>query len=279
MIIHSSLKVDITYYYMQWFINRLKSGFFDIPSEKQGKILRYDFRINPIEKIYLHTKNPINIIKHYNDLKFFNYNYEIITHLAMYDKFYEPKICSKQKIFDQIRECKNLIGKENNSLCYGPIFKTFNNDINWHVSQFRFLCMILNTSVSTVYYDFSIKNSICKNSNTYGATEFTKEEQEEIIKAFQEIANSYNLELKPIMAIETLTHNEIDIGEINTCLAACKYCKYITNTKTPIIKNKKHSPASSLLIGNVSIDDKIIEVNLSENNKNKDKSSSLFDFM
>ena len=102
MIIHASLKTDISYFYMTWFCNRLKEGFFDIPSNIPGEILRYKFKDNPIEKIYLHTKNPYKIIKNFNDLKSFKQYYEIVTHISMYDKFYEQKISDKYKIFEYV---------------------------------------------------------------------------------------------------------------------------------------------------------------------------------
>ena len=157
MIIHASLKTDITYFYMTWFCNRLKDGFFDIRINDTNTINRYKFSDNPIEKIYLHTKNPYKIIKNYNILKNYKYNYEVVTHLTMYDKFYETKISDKHKIFDYIRQIKSLIGKDNNSLCYGPIFKTITNDMNWHIAQFRFLCKILHKYISTNFVPVSVQ--------------------------------------------------------------------------------------------------------------------------
>lgn len=263
MIIHASLKTDITYFYMKWFIERLKEGYVDIPSDKPGKIKRYDFQTNPIEKIYLHTKNPYKIIKDYKDLKVFDHQYEVVTHLTMYDKFYEPKIAEKNKIFDYIRKTALLVGKDNNSLCYGPIFKTISNDASWHINQFKFLCLILNKSISTIYYDFSI-NGLCKTVDSFNASEFTLSEQEYIIEEFKKIADQYNLVLKRSPAIETLNYDEIDIGEPNTCPAGCKHCKYITNSKSATIKSGMHSDSSSLLIGKINAKDKIINIKIEE---------------
>jgi hypothetical protein len=284
MIIHASLKTDISYFYTTWLCNRLKEGFFDIQSNIPGEILRYRFKDNPIEKIYLHTKNPYKIIKNFSDLKSFKQYYEIVTHISMYDKFYEQKISDKYKIFEYVRECKKLVGKENNSICYGPIFKTIINDLYWHINQFKFLCNILHNSISTIYYDFSISN-LCKESIYFNATEFSKQEQKEIINQFKLIAQQYNILLKEIPNERKFKHNEIDIGEINTCPATCKYCKYITNSKTAIIKNSMHNSNSSLLIGTINTNDKIKNVILTEKEEEtpiiepKCNQYSLFDFV
>lgn len=285
MIIHASLQTDIATFYMNWFIRRLEDGFFDIRSNKPGIVNRYKFSDNPVEKIYLHTKNPYKIIKNYSSLKKFKYPLEVVTHITMYDKFYETKVTDKNKIFNYIRDMKKLIGRENNNLCYGPIFKTIINDDKWHVNQFKFLCKILYKEVSVIYYDFSI-NNLCKNSIYFNADEFNDPEKENILSSFREIAKKYNIELRELPSIENFRFDEIDIGEKDSCPAICKHCKYISNSKTAILKSNMHSPESSLLIGRINSSEKIVNVILKEEIKPKITSKtetstqfSLFDFV
>lgn len=286
MIIHASLKTDVSYFYTQWLINRLKEGYFDIPATKPGEINRYDLKNNNIEKIYLHTRNPIKIIKNSQSFKILKYEYEVVTHISLYDKFYEPKIIDKYKIFDYVRKCETLFGKKNNSLCYGPIFKTINNDLEWHIAQFRFLCKILSKSIGTIYYNFNF-NTICKNSTYFSAEELTQEEKKYLIIEFKKITDKYGLNLKKMQTEEEFKYDEIDIGEKDACPATCKHCPYISNGKTSIIKSNMHNPDSSLLIGNPNRSENITkidfksqkeEVNKLENTQ-EIKQFSLFDIM
>lgn len=286
MIIHASLKTDISFFYTNWLIERLKEGIIDIPSITPGEFFRYDFKINPVEKVILHTRNPYKIIKNYNSFKNLSYNYEVITHISMYDKFYEPKINDKYKIFEYICQMGKTIGRQNNAICYGPVFKTINNDIKWHITQFKYLCRILYKAVSTVYYDFGINNT-CKNSPYFNAEEFSDESQRTLISEFEKIATKYNLKLEKMKKVEELGYDEIDIGEKDSCPAICKHCKYITNSKTAIVKSGMNNPKSTTLIGMPNALDKIKKVNLNEDNKQikkteetlTNKQISLFDML
>lgn len=274
MIIHASLKTDISYFYTQWLVNRLKEKYIDIPSKKPGEINRYDLKENKVEKIYLHTRNPIKIIKNSKILKSLEYNYEVVTHISLYDKFYDSKIVEKYKIFEYVRKCETIFDKKNNSLCYGPIFKTLNNDLNWHISQFKFLCKILSKSVNTFYYDFNF-NSKCKNSTLFSAEELTNEEKKYLIIELKKITDKYGVNLKKMPTEDEFIYNEIDIGENDTCPAVCKYCPYTNNGRTAYIKNSMHNPESTLLIGNINNSEKIIKVKFEKPKEPEIKTESI----
>ena len=97
MILHASLKTDIAQFYSSWILNRLKAGYIDI---ENGKFIdRYYFKKNNLEKIYFWSKDPQPLIKRISELISCEYDFEIITEMSFYDKCYEPKIKSKQKIF------------------------------------------------------------------------------------------------------------------------------------------------------------------------------------
>jgi hypothetical protein len=277
MIIHASLKTDIAQFYSDWIIKRLKEGFIDIPSEKQ--INRYDFAKNKLSKIYFWSKDPQSLFKHNIALKELKYDYEIITELSLYDKCYEPKIKSKQRIMEDIRKNSKFLGKDKVSFCYGPIFTTFNCPIEWHVFQFKFLCEQLHEYVNNVYISYEISNT-CLNAKNYNIKKITQNDKQYLFKKFKEIADSFNLNLLVKPETTELTEEEIDIGEINTCPAACIYCVGINNKKTIKLKNEKHKPYSSLLIGDLDYDAKIKNIELISKSKQKlnTNQDSLFDF-
>ena len=277
MIIHASLKTDIAQFYSDWIFTRLKEGFIDIPDEKN--INRYNFDKNNLSKIYFWSKDPQPLLKRIKELLAIKYDFEIVTEISLYDKCYEPKIKSKQRIMEDIRKFSNLIGKDRISLCYGPIFTTYNCSEEWHLFQFEFLCKQLHNAINKIYISYEISPN-CLNAVNYNIKKISSNQQDVLFEKFKNIAQTYNLELLKKPELTSLANDELDIGEMNTCPAACVYCVGMNNKRTIKIKHEKHCSYSSLLIGKLDYDAKIKDIILVKKEKNKIENSieSLFDF-
>lgn len=273
MIIYSSLQTDIPAFYMDWLIERLKSGYVDIKQMKGNGVDRYNFKTNKIDKIHLYTRDPYQLLKKLPEFKQLGYSFDTTVFLTFYDKYYEPKIKEKNTIFNYIRKLSNLEGKKNVSLGYGPVFYTNNNDENWHLHQFSFLCKILKTSVSNVCIDFNI-NNYCQESEQYNATMLSPSQQKEILAKFEEIAKENGLTISTKKTTLNLEENELDIGLPNTCMSACKYCKYINNEKAIPTMYSLHNMHSSTLIGTINDTYKISNIKIQEERKEEIKKES-----
>lgn len=274
MILHASLKTDIAQFYSSWILNRLKAGYIDI---ENGKFIdRYYFKKNNLEKIYFWSKDPQPLIKRISELISCEYDFEIITEMSFYDKCYEPKIKSKQRILNDIRKVSKIIGKDKISFCYGPVFTTFNCSDEWHFAQFKFLCEQLKDYINKIYITFEISEN-CLHAKNYNITKISRIKQIDFINEFKKIAQDNGLEFHLKPESTNLKKDEIDIGQMNACPACCMYCIGLTNKRTVKIKNEKHNSSSSLLIGNIDYDAKIKEIDLSET-KTKENNEFIFDF-
>lgn len=278
MIIHASTRTDIAYYYADWLINRLKEGSFYLPSDKPNIMIQYDLKENPVEKLFLHTKNPYKLITKHKILEAQFLPLEIITYFTMYDKFYEPQVKERNKIMDYVRKISEIYGEDRVSIGYDHVFRTIINDAEWHISQFEFLCRILHNYVSSVYVDFSI-NGLCIKSESFLGEAFSKEEELKIRSAFKEITDRYGLKLKDKPSINTFGPDEIDIGEKDACPAMCRHCGYITNSRTAVLKKGMHNPESKILIGSIPESTRVRKAVLPEKEEEHEfPQVSLFDF-
>ncbi len=256
MILHASIKTDIMYHYNKWFLNVLEKGIIDIQSNPK-EIIRYNLKELGVEEVWIHTKNPIRFNSNYKKIKKLNYKFKVITYVTLYDKYFEPKVAPKNKIFDYIKKTAQNVGKENNAIGYGPLFKTSIYTKEMHLSRFEFLCKELKDNISEVYIDFNV-GKYCLDSIIYKVEQFTVEEQTELFIGLKEIAEKYNLKLKHKLNPEEL-EDGIDIGETDACPFMCIHCPYITNKKTSLIKSMTNNPDSTLLFGKIPYECKIID--------------------
>ncbi len=264
MIIHASLQTDIANFYSDWILNRLKEGYLDIPEVKN--IQRYDFKENELEKIYFWTKNPEKLIQKHIQLKKCGYDFELITQMTFYDKCYEPNIKSKDKAIENIRKASRLFGKNKVSLCYGPIFKTYNCPLSWHLCQIKFLLEELEGYIDKLYIFYEVSEN-CKNAINYNIQTLSELEQIEFEKNVEALTFDFDVDLLKKPSPQNLPPDTIDIGEKNTCPSSCMYCIGSSNKKSAKLKYSKHFPSSSLLIGNIPYDAKIKMIELPKRKK------------
>ena len=252
MILYASQKTDIPYYYMNWFIHRIEEGFFDTRGDKQSEYIRHELK--NIEKIMFFTKDPSKFISISDVNRKIHTDYELITSIAMYDKFYDSRVSPKNKIFEAIKKARYIVGAKN-GFCYGPIFASPVHDIDFHINQFAFLCRTLKKYVSHIYVSFYDGPDVDK----YGIVikNFCEDERQLILDGFKKVAIEqeveFNLKPEPNKDIDS-----IDIGEENSCPSGCTYC--ICNRQSNTAKSKYliHNPESSLLFGTLSYDANII---------------------
>ena len=269
MILYTSLQTDIPAFYLDWFIERIKSKYVDIPTLKHNTVERYDFEINKIDYVHFFTRDPSLLVKQMDEIKSLQLPFDVTVFMTFLDKYYEPKIKDKDIILNYIRKLSKQIGKKHTILGYGPIFKTSNNSLDWHINQFKFLCKILKKDISSVCIDFEI-NNYCQESKELNAIKLIDEEQKDMIKKLTKIAEEFKLNLTIKKKVEELEDNELDLGIPNSCLFSCKYCKYVTNMQTLKTINSLHNKYSSLLIGSINDSYKIINVN-KKNKKNNNE--------
>lgn len=287
MILNISGRTDIVAFYTPWLLNRMKEGFVDVrnPFYKK-KVSRIYFK--DVDLIVFCTKNPLPILPFLKEIKM-----PIIFQVTLtsYKEDVEPNVPDKKKIINAVKEISAIVGMENMYVRYDPILINKKYTIEYHIEAFKKLCSLLEGSVEHIIISLiDFYKNVEKNKSILNLQEITIENMENIGKNFSKIASQFGISVQSCFEKDTMIQygiqnvpcvskecaykltgkkyskwkardcgcvNMVDIGEYNTCSHLCKYC-YANYEEKKVKENiLKHDVNSSLLIGNLEIDDEI----------------------
>ena len=292
MILNVSGRTDIVAFYSKWFMNRYREGFVDVRNPFNPKMVSRIY-FEDVDAIMFCTKNPIPILKYLKEI-----DKPIIFHVTLtsYHKDIEPNVPIKDKIIEAIKELSNIVGIDNLSVRYDPLFISDKYNIEYHKKAFDRLCLLLDGYVKKIIISFidDYKN-VRKNEKKLNYRKFTENDYQEIGLSFSESARKHGMTVQTCFEDRNLSEygfnvgecmshelayiltgrkypnwkarkeqkcncvQMVDIGVYNTCNHLCKYC-YANYDEEQVSSNiLKHDENSSLLIGHIN-DDDIIKV-------------------
>ena len=292
MILNVSSRTDIVAFYSDWFMNRYNEGFVDVRNPFNPSLVsRISF--SDVDLIFFCTKNPMPIIDRLSEIKT-----PILFHVTVtpYKDDIEVNVPDKKDIILSIKKLSSIIGKENLTIRYDPVFISDKYNLDYHIKAFERLCSLLDGYTNKILISFldEYKN-VRKNRNILKYKELTIEDYKIIGESFSKSARLHNMEVFTcfedhnlieygFIKGECLSHElayqitgkkyknwtarkgkkcncveMVDIGCYNTCKHLCKYC-YANYDEDMVNKNiMMHDKNSSLLIGNIKNDDIIKE--------------------
>lgn len=288
MILNVSGRTDIVAFYSKWFMNRYKEGFLDVRNPFNPKLIS---RINfeDVDAIVFCTKNPIPILEF---LKEIDKPILFQVTLTPYKKDIEPNVPPKGIIIKAIKKLSSIVGIDNLSIRYDPIFISEKYNIEYHKYCFDKMCELLNGYVKTIIVSFidDYKN-VKKNSKTLNIKKLDENDYKQIGISFSESAKKYGMTVQTCFEDKNLIEygfikqdcvshelafkktgkiyktwtarkdkkckcvEMVDIGVYNSCKHFCKYCYANFDEKKVEINFKNHDINSSLLIGNLEKND------------------------
>lgn len=293
MILNVSGRTDVVAFYMEWFMKRYKEGYVDVRNPFYPKMVsRIVFK--NVDAILFCTKNPMPLLPYLEEIKI---PYLVHVTLTAYQKDIEPNVPRKRDIIEAIKKISDVIGRDNVYIRYDPIFLSDKYNLNYHIKSFETICSMLDGYVKHIIVSFidDYKN-VRKNQGVLKMKAFTPTDFETIGTSFSKIAKQHGMTVQTCSEENNLTnydfikddclsptkafkltgktnfkrwqgrHNKfchcvemVDIGVYNTCSHHCKYC-YANYDERAVESNKlKHNPSSSLLLGEISLEDEIKE--------------------
>ncbi|MBU8902522.1 MAG: DUF1848 domain-containing protein [Victivallales bacterium] len=296
MIISASRRTDIPAFYSEWFMDKIRAGHVLCRNPMNRKqVSKVNLSPDVVDCIVFWTKNPHNILKYLDELKDYNYYFQIT--ISSYDKSIEPNVPLKSEILKTVKKLSNLIGFEKIIWRYDPIFYTKKFNLSYHVENFEKLAQALNGYTEKCVISFvDTYRKYERNMRNIDYFILNNEEVFEVSKRLSEISEKYNIKLescaekydfsssnikhskciddelisrianKPIKVKKDKNQREecgcvtsIDIGTYNTCLHNCLYC-YANENKDLVQKNhKKYKAHSAFIDGELKGDEKITE--------------------
>ena len=203
MILSVSRRTDIPALYSDWFFDRIKEGFFLVPSPmiENGKIAKV--RIEPVkietnllggktisgnvDGIVFWTKNPRPMMARLDELDGFTYIF--LFTLNSYDKEFETNLPSFEERIKTFQELSQRIGADRVIWRYDPIFLSKDISVDWHVQQFENLAKQLSGYTKCCKVSFLIG----KHSDI-GTPNFSQ--KNEIIKHISRIAKQNDIQVE-----------------------------------------------------------------------------------
>lgn len=317
MILNTGSRTDIPAYYSDWFYNRIKEGYVLVRNPYNPTLIT-KYLLNPelVDVLVFCTKNPIPFL---NKMA----NTDLGEMLLKYDTFWfvtitpygediEPFVPPKERVMEAFRELSRIVGSNKISWRYDPIFISGKYSMDYHIEQFEYMAKKLAGYTKQCVVSFIDLYEKTKR-NFGGVRSVTSMEQEQLIEAFSQIAEKYDLQIHLCCENLGLVRANVDsdgcmsqavfekaigckldvpkkktarkdcncllgadIGAYNTCGHGCLYCYANYDRKTVLENMRRHNPASPLLVGDVREED---EVKMAEQKSWKNGQLDIFDIL
>lgn len=295
MILSASRRTDISHYYSDWFVNRVKAGFLYVRNPVNAhQISRIDISPQIVDCIVFWTKNPANMIEKLAYLQEYVYYFQFT--LTGYGKDVEPNLPDKrEELIPTFRRLSEKIGKEKVIWRYDPILINSRYTMDYHVKAFAEIASNLAGYTEKVVISFV--DLYCKtqrNTKELGIRQITKAEMIELAGKMAQIASEHKLTIQTCAEqinlqevgiqhgscidkklIERLLGcklsakkdknqreecgclESVEVGTYHTCLTGCKYC--YANLHDSKVKDtvKLYDQDAPLLCGKVTSGDRI----------------------
>ena len=292
MIISASRRTDIPSYYWTWMMNRIKEGYVCVRNSYNDKqVSKVSLSADKIDCYVFWTKNAIPVLKDMTMLESIPFYFQHT--ITGYGRDIERNLPDKESICKAFCTISEKFGRNHIIWRYDPILISPNYTLKWHKETFKNLASALadHTIKCTVSF-LDTYGHILPWMNKCSVRCLTRDEQNELISYMTDIADQYGIYIDtcaekgtyprvrhascidkslceeicgyPLDVEKDKTQRKdcgcmtsIDIGFPTSCLNGCAYC-YATYGQ-PLQNYTKHNPNASLLIGEITEEDKVTD--------------------
>ena len=138
MIISASRRTDIPAFYSEWFINRIRAGYCEVPNPFNSKqITHVSLHPDDVDLIVLWTRNPRPLFSHLNELRDRGYSFYFLFTLLDYPRILNTKTSSLLSSLDTFRELADVVGPEKVVWRYDPIIFSSMTGVQFHIRAYQ----------------------------------------------------------------------------------------------------------------------------------------------
>lgn len=226
MIISASRRTDIPAFYADWFMSRVREGYFHrVNPFNSNQVSGFSLKPEDVDAICFWTKNPRPLMKHLDELDNRGLNYYFQFTLNPYDKTFEPNVSLLQERISTMIELAGRIGPERVVWRYDPVILSSVTSVAWHLEQAEQIASQLKGATRRLvfsFYDFYGKGQGRLNKALQGTgiklEDITAPEHkaalEQIARGFKEIADRYGFQIFSCS-------EDIDLNSIGIQHGAC----------------------------------------------------------
>lgn len=207
MIISASRRTDVPAFYSEWFMKRVREGYFyRVNPFNSNQVSGFSLKPEDVDAICFWTKNPEPLMRHLNELNNWGLNYYFQFTLNHYSKEFEPNTPSLDERIATFMELAGRIGPERVVWRYDPVILSSITPVSWHLERAEKIAYQLKSSTCRLvfsFYDFYGKGQ-GRLSNALKGSGITLEditapgkagELSAMVSGFKAIADTYNLRI------------------------------------------------------------------------------------
>ncbi len=136
MIISASRRTDIPAFYADWFMMRVREGFFyRINPFNSRQVTGFSLKPDDVDAVCFWTKNPRPLMQHLDELDERGLNYYFQFTLNPYDTTFEPNVPPLQERIETMIDLAGRIGRKRVVWRYDPVILTSATPASWHLEQ------------------------------------------------------------------------------------------------------------------------------------------------
>ncbi len=136
MIISASRRTDIPAFYADWFMKRVREGYFyRVNPFNNNQVSGFSLKPEDVDAICFWTKNPRPLMQHLDELDELGLKYYFQFTLNPYGKTFEPHVPSLQERIETFLELAGRIGSERVVWRYDPVILSSATPVSWHLEQ------------------------------------------------------------------------------------------------------------------------------------------------
>lgn len=155
MIISASRRTDIPAFYSQWFMQRIRAGFFyRVNPFNSNQLSGFSLKAEDVDAICFWSKNPEPLIQHLDELEQRGFNYYFQFTLNPYGPEFEPHLPALDQRIATLRELARRITPQRVIWRYDPVILTSVTPISWHLEQAEQLAGQLAGSTCRLMFSF-----------------------------------------------------------------------------------------------------------------------------
>ena len=226
MIISASRRTDIPAFYSDWFLKRVREGyFFRVNPFNSNQVSGFSLQPEDVDAICFWTKNPAPLLKHLAELDERGLNYYFQFTLNPYGREFEPQVPPLEERVATFRELAGRIGPERVVWRYDPVILTSVTPVSWHLEQAERIASQLKEATCSLvfsFYDFYGKgqgrlNQALRDTGII-LDDITLPEQSReldmLVRGFKSIATRHNLRIHSCS-------EDVDLSAIGIEQGAC----------------------------------------------------------
>lgn len=155
MIISASRRTDIPAFYAEWFMNRIKEGFFyRVNPFNPKQVKTVSLRVEDVDAVVFWTKDAGPMMKYLSELSGRGYKYYFQYTLNEYPAIFEPRMKPVEKRIETFIRLSRKIGKSRVIWRYDPIIISNFTPVDYHIERFGKIAKGLSGFVERVVISF-----------------------------------------------------------------------------------------------------------------------------